>query len=66
MKSSYDTYRQVQSDIMLAVAAVRESYAKKTFGKAMADLDENQNAEVLKNVPLSVVEVEPRDNGRIR
>ena len=58
MKSSYDTYRRVQSDIMLAVAAVRESYAKKTFGKAMADLDENQNAEAFKNVPLSVVEVE--------
>lgn len=66
MKSSYDTYWQVQSDIMLAVAAVRESYAKKTFGKAMADLDENQNAEVLKNVPLNVVEVAPRDNGRIK
>ena len=55
--SSYDTYFQMQNEIVIAYAMVRNGVAKKKFGQPLSRLSNAQRDEVKELVPQRIAEI---------
>ncbi|MBO4316550.1 MAG: biopolymer transporter ExbD [Prevotella sp.] len=55
--SLYDTYFQVQNELVLAYKHVRNAYSMKKYGKKFQELDKEQREKVMERVPQHIAEV---------
>jgi len=58
--TSYEIYIQVQNELTRAFNEVRNEVSESKFGKAFADLSEDEKSVITKAVPLKISEAEPR------
>lgn len=58
--TSYEIYIQVQNELTRAFNEVRNEVSQSKFGKAFADLTEDEKSVITKAVPLKISEAEPR------
>lgn len=58
--TSYEIYIQVQNELTRAFNEVRNDVSQSKFGKAFADLSEDEKSVITKAVPLKISEAEPR------
>ncbi|MBR6662627.1 MAG: biopolymer transporter ExbD [Alistipes sp.] len=58
--TSYEIYIQVQNELTRAFNEVRNEVSQSKFGKAFADLSEDEKSVITKAVPLKISEAEPR------
>ena len=63
MSSSYQAYIDVQNELARAYTELRDDISKKKFGKAFADLDEDQQKAVQQIYPQKISEAEPKNYG---
>ncbi len=61
--TSYQAYIMVQNELTRAFNEVRNDVAKRKFGAAFSELNEDQRKAVQSAVPLKVSEAEPRNVG---
>jgi biopolymer transport protein ExbD len=60
--TSYETYLQVQNELVAAFNELRDEVSKETFkGKLFSELDEEQQDIIKEVVPQMISEAEPRD-----
>lgn len=59
--TSYDTYLQVQNELVGAFNELREEESMRAFGKKFSDLDEEQQDIIKEVVPQMISEAEPKD-----
>ena len=59
--TSYNSYLQVQNELVKAVNELRDEWAMANYGKAYLKLDEDQQGIVRKAVPQNISEAEPKD-----
>ncbi len=57
----YNTYIQVQNEIVKAINEIRDQFAQSHFGKKYAQLDEERQKIVKDAVPQNISEAEPKD-----
>lgn len=62
--TSYEIYIQVQNELTRAFNEVRNEVSQSKFGKAFADLTEDEKSVITKAVPLKISEAEPRKMGK--
>ncbi len=58
--SHYDTYFQVQNQLILAYKHVRNAYSMKTYGKKYHELNKEQREKVMQHIPQHIAEVYPK------
>ena len=58
--TSYEIYIQVQNELTRAFNEVRDEVSQSKFGKAFAELSEDEKSVITKAVPLKISEAEPR------
>ena len=58
--TGYQAYIQVQNELTRAFNEVRNDVSQSKFGKAFADLSEDEKSVITKAVPLKISEAEPR------
>ena len=61
--SSYQAYIDVQNELIAAYNELRDEVSRKKFGKAFADLDEDQQKAVQMIYPQKISEAEPKNYG---
>jgi biopolymer transport protein ExbD len=59
--TSYDTYLQVQNELVAAFNELREEESMRVFAKKFSDLDEQQQDIIKEVVPQMISEAEPKD-----
>ena len=59
--TSYDTYLQVQNELVGAFNELREDVSMRTWNKKFSDLDEEQQDIIKEVVPQMISEAEPKD-----
>lgn len=59
--TSYQAYIAVQNEIVKAINEIREDFCRANYGKAYANLTEEQQDIVRKAVPQLISEAEPKD-----
>ena len=57
----YNTYIQVQNEIVRAINEIRDQFATQHYGKKYAQCDERQQKIVKEAVPQNISEAEPKD-----
>ncbi|MBR3303931.1 MAG: biopolymer transporter ExbD, partial [Bacteroidales bacterium] len=57
----YNTYIQVQNEIVRAINQIRDQFAQEHYGKKFAQLDEDKQKIVKEAVPQNISEAEPKD-----
>ena len=61
--TSYETYIAVQNELIAAYNELRNELAKRRFGKAYSDLNEDQQKAIKKIYPQRISEAEPKNIG---
>jgi biopolymer transport protein ExbD len=61
--TEYQAYISVQNELARAYNELRDDLSKKKFGKAFADLDEDQQKAVQQIYPQKISEAEPKNYG---
>jgi biopolymer transport protein ExbD len=61
--TEYQAYISVQNELARAYNELRDDLSKKKFGKAFADLDEDQQKAVQQVYPQKISEAEPKNYG---
>ena len=61
--TSYDAYIQVQNELVAAYNELRNELAQSQFGKALADLSEDEKKAVIDYYPQKISEAEPKKYG---
>ncbi len=59
---SYGAYISAFKDFDEAVNQVREEYSREHYGKALVELDDTARAAVLKEIPRTILELDPKNN----
>ena len=62
--TSYNSYLQVQNEIVKAFNEIRDNFAMAQFGRKYAMLSEDQQEIVRKAIPQKISEAEPKDIGK--
>lgn len=62
----YNTYIQVQNEIVRAINEIRDQFSTQHYGKKFAQLDEDHQKIVKEAVPQNISEAEPKDVGKRR
>lgn len=57
----YNTYIQVQNEIVRAINEIRDQFATQHYGKKYAQCDERQQKIVKEAIPQNISEAEPKD-----
>ena len=57
----YNTYIQVQNEIVRAINEIRDQFSTQHYGKKFAQLDEDHQKIVKEAVPQNISEAEPKD-----
>ena len=57
----YNTYIQVQNEIVRAINEIRDEFATQRYGKKYAQLDEAHQKIVKEAIPQNISEAEPKD-----
>ena len=57
----YNTYIQVQNEIVRAINEIRDQFSTQRYGKKYAQLDEAQQKIVKEAIPQNISEAEPKD-----
>lgn len=57
----YNTYIQVQNEIVRAINEMRDQFSTQRFGKKYAQLDKDQQKIVKEAIPQNISEAEPKD-----
>jgi biopolymer transport protein ExbD len=57
----YNTYIQVQNEIVRAINEIRDEFATQRYGKKYAQLDETHQKIVKEAIPQNISEAEPKD-----
>ena len=61
--TSYETYIAVQNELISAYNELRDELARRRFGKAYTDLNEDQQKAIKKIYPQRISEAEPKNIG---
>lgn len=61
VETSYQTFLDVENELMAAYNEIREEAAKKYFHKSYDDLDDNARKLIQKVYPMKISEAEPKD-----
>lgn len=64
--TEYQAYIDVQNELASAYNELRDDVSKKKFGKAFADLDEEQQKAVQMIYPQKISEAEPKNYGGVK
>ncbi len=64
--TSYNSYLQVQNELVKAFNEIRDDFAVKNYGKKYNALDEDKQKIVREAVPQNISEAEPKDIGKRR
>ncbi len=59
----YQSYLDVQNELVAAYNELRDEFSKRQWGKSFADLDEDQQKLVQKVLPMKISEAEPKNYG---
>jgi len=59
----YQSYLDVQNELVAAYNELRDEFARRQWGKAFAELDEDQQKLVQKVLPMKISEAEPKNYG---
>lgn len=59
--TSYDTYIQVQNELVRAFNEARQELSTSQFGKDFGNLTDDERTAITKAIPLRISEAEPRD-----
>ena len=57
----YNTYIQVQNEIVRAINELRDQFSTQNYGKKYAQLDEDHQKIVKEAIPQNISEAEPKD-----
>lgn len=64
--TSYNSYLQVQNELVKAFNEIRDDFAMKNYGKKYNALDEDKQKIVREAIPQSISEAEPKDISKRR
>ena len=64
--TSYNSYLQVQNELVKAFNEIRDDFAVKNYGKKYNALDEDKQKIIREAIPQSISEAEPKDIGKRR
>lgn len=60
--TSYGAYISAIKDLDEAVNQVRDEYSREHYGKSLVELDDTARAAVLKEIPRTILELDPKNN----
>ncbi|MBR1869409.1 MAG: biopolymer transporter ExbD [Bacteroidales bacterium] len=64
--TSYQAYISVQNELVKAINELRDEFSRRTWGKAFAQLDEDQQSIAKDAIPQYISEAEPKDVAKRR
>ena len=64
--TSYQAYIAVQNELVKAINELRDEFSRRTWGKAFAQLDEDQQSIAKEAIPQYISEAEPKDVAKRR